>query len=171
MNNLIFTTLFLGWMIFVPAPAIAEVNVHIDIPLPPPIVFPAPPHVVVIPNTHVYVVPDIEEDIFFYGGWWWRPWQGRWYRSRYYDRDWVYYAHPPAFHRHIPPQWRHYYREHRWKENQWNYRLIPYNDLQHNWHHWKQNRYWERKRWGIQKDIPKHSQREIGPKPKPKPPR
>ena len=81
MKKLIFKLLFLTLVVFAPVSAIAEVSVHIDIPLPPPIFFPAPPEVVVIPETDVYAVPDVQEEIFFFGGWWWRPWEGRWYRS------------------------------------------------------------------------------------------
>jgi len=62
---------------------LAAVDIHISIPLPPPIVFPGPPELIVIPDTYVYVVPDIDADIFFGDGWWWRLWEGRWYRSRY----------------------------------------------------------------------------------------
>lgn len=170
MKKRIFKILFLTFVIFAPAGALAGVSVHVDIPLPPPIIFPAPPHVVVIPETHVYAVPDIPEDIFFYGGWWWRPWQGRWYRSRYYDRGWVHYPRPPVFHRHVPPGWRNYYKEHRWKEYPWQYRHIPHQDLQRNWRHWKRNRYWEREKWGLQKHPKDRYERQFdrkGPYPEP----
>jgi hypothetical protein len=72
----------------------------LEFPLPPAIVFHGPIEVVVIPDTYiydVYAVPDIEVDIFFSRGWWWRPWEGRWYRSRYHDRGWVYYRYIPDF--------------------------------------------------------------------------
>ena len=44
--------------------------------LPPPIPFAAPPELIVLPETYVYVAPDIDADIFFWNGWWWRPWEG-----------------------------------------------------------------------------------------------
>jgi len=100
MKKLLFGIVFLALVIAVPVPMMAEVNISIGIPLPPVIVFPGPVEVVVIPDTYiydVYVVPDIEVDIFFCRGWWWRPWEGRWYRSRYYDRGWVYYQYVPDF--------------------------------------------------------------------------
>ena len=64
----------------------AETYVTPDADLPPPVSFVVPPNVVVLPGFDVYVVPDLDVDIFFQGGWWWRPWGGRWYRSRYHDR-------------------------------------------------------------------------------------
>jgi len=86
MKKLLFGTIFLVLVIVVPLPTIAAVDIHIGFPLPPPIVFPAPPEVIVIPETYVYVVPDIDVDLFFWNGFWWRLGEGRWYRSLYDDR-------------------------------------------------------------------------------------
>ena len=74
MMRLFSGTLLLALVILFPIPAMAAVDVGISISLPPPIVFAAPPEVVVIPETYVYAVPDLDVDIFFYNGWWWRPW-------------------------------------------------------------------------------------------------
>lgn len=139
-------------MVFVPSLVMAEVDVkvRINIPLPPPIVFPVPPHVVVIPETDVYAVPDVEEDIFFYGGWWWRPWEGRWYRSHYYDRGWGHYRGTPSFHRHVPPGWRGDYRDRRWRGHEWDHRPIPHHEAEKNWRGWKRDRHWEKSNnWGV----------------------
>ena len=150
MKKLIFKVLFLTLVVFAPVSAMAEVSVHIDIPLPPPIIFPAPPEMVVIPETDVYAVPDVQEEIFFYGGWWWRPWEGRWYRSHYYDRGWGYYQHVPFFYRNFHPGWRDDYRNHRWKGHQWDYQRIPHRELQHNWQGWQRDRHWEKQNnWGV----------------------
>jgi hypothetical protein len=65
MKKFILKILFFTLVVFAPFSAMAEVNVYIDIPLPPPIIFPAPPEMVVIPETDVYAVPDMEEEIFF----------------------------------------------------------------------------------------------------------
>jgi hypothetical protein len=98
MKKLLFGTILLALIIVVPVPTMAAIDIHIGIPLPPPILFPAPPQVIVIPDTDdVYVVPDIDVDVFFWNGWWWRPWEGRWYRSRYYNRGWSYYDNVPTF--------------------------------------------------------------------------
>lgn len=150
MKKLILKILFLTLVIFAPVSAMAEVSVHINIPLPPPIIFPVPPSLVVIPETDVYVVPDVQDEIFFYAGWWWRPWQGHWYRSHYYDRGWVYYQHAPYFYRNIPSGWRNDYINHHWKGYQWDYRPIPHHEIQRNWSGWKRDRHWEKQTWGVQ---------------------
>ncbi len=131
-----------------PLPAMAEVHVGIGIGigLPPPIVFGGPPELVVLPGSNVYVAPDVEADIFFYNGWWWRPWEGRWYRSRSYDSGWGYYRHVPYFYRHFPRDWdwRRDYREHRWHGREWNYERMHYDHVQRNWRGWERSRHWER---------------------------
>lgn len=157
MKKLISKMLFLILVIFAPVSAMAGVSVHIGIPLPPPIVFPVPPAVVVIPQTDVYAVPDIEEDIFFYGGWWWRPWDGRWYRSRYYDRGWAHYGYVPSFYRHVYPGWRNNYRERKWGGYHWEHQRVPSQELRQNWRGWEKNRHWERQNyWGVQGLPPQH---------------
>ena len=88
MKRLLFGTMLLALVIVVPIPTLAAVDISVTIGLPPPIVFEAPPAVIVIPETYVYVVPGIHVDLFFWNGWWWRPWGGHWYRSRYYNRGW-----------------------------------------------------------------------------------
>ena len=153
--------LFLPAMVF-PLSTRAGVDVHIGIgfPLPPPIVFEAPPTVIVLPDTNnVYVVPYIDVDIFFWNGWWWRPWEGRWYRSRYYDRGWVYYNRLPSFYFDIDPGWRGYYSDRHWHGHSWSYEPIPYRRLQQNWGSWQKNRYWQRHgTWGVQNYQPRPRQ-------------
>lgn len=151
MNKFFFGTLLLALVFVVPVPMMAGVDVNVHIALPPPIVFSAPPQVVVIPETYVYAVPDVDADIFFYSGWWWRPWEGRWYRSRHYDSGWAYYQSVPSFYRGIPPGWRNDYKEHRWRGQQWNYQRIPHQQVQRNWSGWEKSRHWEKQQtWGVQ---------------------
>lgn len=155
--------LFLTLVTFVPVSVMAGVSVHVDIPLPPPIVFAAPPVPVVIPETDVYAVPDVQEDIFFYRGWWWRPWEGRWYRSRYYDRGWIHYRSVPTWHRHVHPGWRNDFRDRRWKGHAWEHQRVPYNDLHRNWRSWERNRHWERNNsWGV-KGLPPRGKGRVNP--------
>src|SRR5450759_3964643 len=59
---------------------------------PPEFVIDAEPDLVVIPGTYVYRVPDIETDVLFYQGFWYRPFEGRWYRSRGYNGPWGFIA-------------------------------------------------------------------------------
>ncbi|MBI5057252.1 MAG: hypothetical protein HZB61_11630 [Nitrospirae bacterium] len=85
---------------FSAAPAVSNAGVNVNIgfypppfviPAPPPMFMPpAPPAVVVIPGTEVYYSPNVEEDIYFYRGNWYRPYAGRWYRARGYNGPWVY---------------------------------------------------------------------------------
>jgi len=127
----------------------ADVNVSIS--LPPPIEFREPPQMIVLPETYVYVVPDVDVDIFFYEGWWWRPWQGGWYRSRDYNSGWDHYRSVPSFYAEIPSGWRDEYREHRWRGHQWDIQRISQQQVQQNWSGWQKNRHWERQQtWGVQ---------------------
>jgi|SRR5208283_2269267 len=153
MKKLLLGTILLALAIVVPIPTMAgvDVNVSLGFPLPPPIVFPAPPDVIAMPDTNdVYVAPSIGVDLFFWNGWWWRPWEGRWYRSYYYDRGWAFYNRVPRFYFDVDPGWRAYYRDHNWNGHPWNYERIPNHRLQQNWKSWHTNRYWERQgTWGV----------------------
>jgi len=160
MTKLFFGTLLLALVIVVPIPTMARVDVNVSIGLPPPIVFAAPPDVIVIPDTrNVYVVPDIDVDLFFWNGWWWRLWEGRWYRSHYYNRGWGYYNNVPSFYFDVDPGWRGYHRDHNWYGHRWNYERIPNQRLQKNWKAWQNNRHWERQgTWGVQSYQPRPQQ-------------
>jgi hypothetical protein len=149
MRKLLFRTVLLALLFLFPVPTMAGVDVSIS--LPPLVVFSAPPAMVVIPETYVYVVPDVDVEIFFYDGWWWRPWEGRWYRSRHYDSGWSYYQRVPSFYSRVPSGWRNDYRERRWGGRPWNYQPIPHHQVERNWSGWKKNRHWEKQQtWGVQ---------------------
>ena len=156
MKKLIFGTLVLAFVIVCPVPMLAraEVDVNIGIGLPLPIVLDAPPMLVVVPGTYVYAVPDIAVDLFFYDGWWWRPWQGRWYRSRHYNSGWVYYQRIPSFYAQIHPGWRESYRKHRWEGHRWNYKGISQQHVEQNWKGWKKINI-GKKNLGMLKDFEK----------------
>jgi hypothetical protein len=170
MKKLFFGTLLLTLLIVVSistmAGAMGGGGVNVSIGLPPPIEFAGPPEMIVLPETYVYVVPDLDEDIFFYNGWWWRPWEGRWYRSQYYNSGWNYYQGVPSFYGGIPSGWRNDYRNRRWRGHQWNYQRIHHQQVQQNWKDWEQSRHWEQKTWGVQglEDRTRsQQQRESGP--------
>jgi len=152
MKKIIFRMFLFTIAVLAPVSAMARVSVHVSIPLPPPIIFPAPPEVVVIPETNVYAVPDIQDDIFFYGGWWWRPWEGRWYRSRYHDKGWVSFRGVPSFHQQIPPRWREDYRARHWKGYEWEQQRVPHRELKRKWRTWEREKYWEKRNaWGVKR--------------------
>ena len=150
MRKLIMKLVFLAVVVLVPVSVMAQVQVNINVPLPPPISFAAPPQMIVIPETHVYAVPDVREDIFFFSGWWWRLWEGRWYRSQHYDRGWSHFRGEPGFYRHVPSQWRDDYRDRRWKGHPWDQRMMSHGDVEKNWRSWKDNKHWEKENhWGV----------------------
>lgn len=126
-----------------------NVNVGINVPPPPPLVIPAPPPMFVIPRTYVYFAPEVEMDVFFYHGYWYRPHQGHWYRSQNYNERWVYIAPPkvPAVLLNLPPDFRRVPPGHR---------HIPHGHLKKNWSAWEKEKYWDKhggKEWhGNKKD-------------------
>lgn len=127
--------MFLGLLSF-PASGTARVDINVQI-APPPLVIGGPPEVAVIPGTYVYFVPDVP-DLLFYAGYWYRPYEGRWYRSAAYGGPWVFIDRPPAVFFRLPPNYR----------AMSGYRRIPYRDLSRNWRTWERDRYWERHGWG-----------------------
>ena len=163
MKKLLLWTMLLSLAMVFPIPTMAQVDIHVGIPLPPPIVFPAPPAVIAMPDTDdVYAVPDVDADLFFWSGWWWRPWQGRWYRSHYYDRGWGYYHGAPSFYFDVDPGWRGYYRDHNWYGHRWNYQRIPHDQLHRNWNSWHNDRHWERHgAWGVERYQPRPQQQRL----------
>jgi len=127
-------------LVFAGYPAASDARVNVDIGVNialPPLAFPAPPEVVVIPGTYVYFVPGIEADVFFYHGYWYRPYRDYWFRARAYNGPWVgmvssrvprvLVSLPPDF-RHVPPGYRH----------------VPYGELRGHWRAWERDRYWDR---------------------------
>jgi len=119
-----------------PAESRTDVNIGVGI-APPPVVIPAPPEVVLIPGTYVYFVPGIDVDILFYHGYWYRPYEGRWYRANRYNGPWVYLSPsrvPRPFLR-LPHDYRHI---------EPGYHRIPHGDLRKNWRRWERERHWDR---------------------------
>ncbi len=121
----------------VPATSNAGVNVSINVPLPG-LVISAPPAMVVIPGTYVYYPPDVAVDIFFYHGYWYRPYRGGWFVSSGYNGPWrgigVERVHRPILG--VPPHFRGIPPEHE---------RIPYRDMQRNWRGWERDRHWDRR--------------------------
>ncbi|MGV8057809.1 MAG: hypothetical protein AB2L12_07295 [Smithellaceae bacterium] len=162
MKKLLVGTALLALVSIFPIMTRAEVDVRvgISIPLPPVIEFQAPPDVVVLPDTNdVYVAPGLSIDLFFWNGFWWRPWEGRWYRSQYYDHGWTYYNSVPRFYFDVDPYWRGNYQNHNWHGHIWNYKLIPHSQFQQKWKSWRSSGYWNKNRtWAVQGYKPKPQQ-------------
>lgn len=132
------SALVTGASMLYPSAKAAGVDVHVGIStVPPPVVFSTPPSVVVIPGTYAYFIPGIQDNIFFYDGYWYRPYRGYWYRAHRYDGPWVYMEprRVPGPVLHIPPDFR------RLRPG---YRHIPYGHLKRNWRRWERERYWDR---------------------------
>ena len=136
MKKLYVFIIFLALVMITPVPAMAGTSVHVNIGLPPIVIEGPPPVMVEVPDTdHVYVAPEVSIELFFWNGWWWHPYEGRWYRSHYYNHGWGYYDRVPMFYHHVDPGWRGYYRGHNWHGHPWNYQRIPGGHFQGHGHY------------------------------------
>jgi len=122
--------------------ASAQVQVNIGIVAPPPLQFAAPPDVYVVPSgiSYVYMVPDYD-GVYFYGGNWYRFYNGYWFQSTSYNGYWGYIepSMVPQVIFVIPPEYIHYVPS--------GYYRIHYNDFFGNWRTWDQRRHWDRYDW------------------------
>jgi hypothetical protein len=126
-----------------------SVGVGINIPV---FTFAAPPPMVVIPGTYAYFAPEADVDIVFYQGFWYRPYEGRWFRGRGYNGPWgvIGPAGVPRVLIDLPPDFRHAYRDHP---------RIGYRDFHRNWRGWERNRHWERdERWRAGRGHERHEE-------------
>ncbi|MGD0281842.1 MAG: hypothetical protein ABSB95_05725 [Dissulfurispiraceae bacterium] len=117
----------------------AGVNLNIGVEVaapPPPYAFAAAPDVVVIPGTYVYMVPGIDADIMFYSGFWWRPFEGRWYRAGRYNGPWTYVVGGRVPHALMA-------LPHGYRDRIRGISPIPHGQLQKNWRGWEKNKHWE----------------------------
>jgi len=133
---------------------------------PPYVAFDGPPDTIVIPDTYyVYAVPDIQFELYFWDGLWWRLWNNHWYRSRYYDRDWYYYHAVPGFYCHAFTGWRDSYRNRMWHGHRWEYERIPHHRLKTYWKSWKNEKYWDTHKkgsWGVRGYTPRPRKQKQG---------
>ncbi len=122
--------------------ALAQVQVNINIATPPPLQFAGPPDVCVVPSApgYVYMVPNYD-GLYFYGGTWYRFYNGYWFRSPIYNGYWEYI--PPSMVPQvvivIPPEYIHYVP--------YGYYRIHYNDLHRHWRTWDEQRHWHNYDW------------------------
>ena len=157
MKNMKLKLVFIGAIFLVslgfPGRGVARVSIDIQVG-PPPLVISGPPEVVVIPGTYVYFVPGIETDLFFYGGYWFRPHEERWFRSENYNGPWIYIARENVLDVlfHLPRDYR----------AMSGYRHIPYRNLSRNWRTWEREKYWERHGWG-RHDLDREREHGVAP--------
>ncbi len=120
------------------APAEVNLSIGINLPLQGVAAF-SSPEVMVIPGTYVYFIPDAREEIFFYRGYWYRPYKNGWYRSDNHNNGWVLISIEmiPAAVRKVPEGYRMVPPGHR---------KIPYGQLKKNWKSWEKERHWDEAR-------------------------
>ena len=121
--------------LIVPLQSTAGVSINVTIPLPG-LVLEAPPALIVIPGTYAYYPPEVGVDIFFYQGYWYRPYQGGWYIGRDYNGPWrgIGRDRVPRTLRTLPPDYRRMPPGHR---------PLPYNEVRSNWRTWERDRHWD----------------------------
>jgi hypothetical protein len=97
------------------------------------------PELVVISGTYVYWLEG-QDDVFFYGGFWWRLWGNTWYRSDSYRGRWSVIKSNQVPHtvRNLPPNWRN---------NVNNTPRVRWTQTRQNWRGWENDRYWEKRKW------------------------
>ncbi len=137
MTALFAAALFSG-LIISPAKSNAEINLNVTIPLPG-LGIAAPPAMMVIPGAYIYFAPDVETDLFFYRGYWYRPYRGEWYYSAEFSGPWgrVAIGNVPSPLVNLPPDYRQVPTGHE---------RMPYGMVKKNWKRWEEERYWDRGR-------------------------
>jgi hypothetical protein len=112
----------------------AGVSININVPLPG-LVIPVSPSLVVVPGTYVYYPPEIDVDIFFYRGYWYRPYRRGWYRAADYNGPWygITSRRVPRPVYGIPKDYRSSHKRHT---------RVPCGEVQRNWRNWEKERHW-----------------------------
>jgi len=109
---------------------------------PPPLQFAAPPDLYVVPSgaSYVYMVPNYD-GVYFYGGNWYRFYNGYWFQSNSYNGYWGYIepSMVPQVIVVVPPEYVHYVP--------YGYYRIHYDDFYSNWRTWDHKRHWDHYDW------------------------
>jgi hypothetical protein len=154
LSDFVIGALFVICSIVIPVAGNAEVNVNITVPLPS-LVIPAPPALVVIPGSYVYYPPDVNVDIFFFHGRWYRPYRGGWYFAAGYNGPWraIRPERVPRAVIGIGPGFRGVSR----------YERLPYDQVNRNWRTWERDRRWSRREERHEgRERRQHEERENG---------
>jgi hypothetical protein len=130
---------FFAALLLSPASGTAGVRAN-DFPLPA-LILPAPPPLFVIPGAYVYYPPDVQVEIFFYHGYWYRPYRGGWYIANGYNGPWqvVGPKRTPRALLNMPPTYRRVPPGHE---------RMPFGTVQKNWRTWEKERRWDRHEGG-----------------------
>ena len=114
-----------------------SIDVQVGAPTEPPeINYAEPPALVVVPGTDLYVAPDVDGDLAFYQGYWWRLYNGDWYLSPSYSGPWHYMDRdrvPPVIYE-LPPDFRYNYRS---------YHHLNHEEVERNWQRWENEHHWQ----------------------------
>ena len=140
--TILFGSIFIAVMGFSPrsfAGSGISLNIGVNLPLPH-VVIHEPPAVVVIPGTYAYFAPDVEVDMFFYHGYWYKPHNGHWYSAAGYNGPWknINYTGVPHVLRNLPPDFRRTVRRNE---------RIRYAELKSNWKTWERKKHWDRREY------------------------
>jgi len=117
------------------APAAADVDVNINIGLPV-LAVAADPFMAVISGTYVYFCTDVDADLFFFQGYWWRLHKGRWHRSAVAGGPWVFFRTVPHPLLNLPPGWRKLPPGHA---------KFKAAEMKKNWKQWEKDKKWDKK--------------------------
>lgn len=122
------------------AHANAELNINIGIGLPAKkVAVVEAPVVVVIPGTYVYIAPDLDDDVFFYRGRWWKWHRSKWHRADDFGGPWIVISigNTPRALRHLPPHYR---------DLPPGLERIPPGHVKQHWKRWEDEHHWEKNR-------------------------
>ncbi|MBI5805329.1 hypothetical protein HZA73_04720 [candidate division TA06 bacterium] len=120
--------------------ALAEVNVNINVGIPV-VRISSDPLMTVIPGTYIYFITESSEDIFFYQGYWWRPYKGRWHRANGFNGPWTFVKPgrvPPGMLK-LPSSWRNLPPGHP---------SLKHSQVKNSWKQWEKEKHWNRKEGG-----------------------
>ena len=141
MRKIVLLVVSLLFVVCMPLAGKAEVHVGVGVALPP-LVFAAPPDVVVVPSgtSYVYMAPDAP-GLYFYHNYWYRAYEGGWYRSSIYNGPWasIDIALVPGVVVGVRPDYIHHLPR--------GYHRIHYGDLHDHWRSWDRQRHWHRYDW------------------------
>lgn len=135
MKLALITILLFGYLWTTRLMAGLEVEINISLPS---VQIEEEPVMAIVPGTNIYFMYGYEQDYFFYGGYWWRFHDNRWYRARHYNGKWKYRKNkyvPAPFHN-LSPGWRKMHTTHSG---------IKYQDMKKNWKKWDKEKHWEKK--------------------------